>query len=90
VTSTIPEFEWAVLLEDIADGGFEHIPFKAGDVGTVVHIHREGAGYELEMMTADGNTLDVITVHAHQVRAVTRRDMLHVRDVEPDAAKLSA
>lgn len=43
----------------------------------MVHIYREGAGYELEMMTADGHTLDVITVHAHQVRAV-------------DVAKLSA
>lgn len=73
----IPEFERAVLLEDIPEYGF-----KVGDIGVVVHIHREGAGYELEMMTADGHTLDVITVRADQVRAVTDRDMLHVRTVE--------
>ncbi|MBK9123549.1 MAG: DUF4926 domain-containing protein [Chloroflexi bacterium] len=77
----IPEFERAVLLEDIPELGF-----KAGDIGVVVDIHRGGAGYELEMMTADGHTLDVITVHAHQIRAVTRRDMLHVREVESGAA----
>lgn len=79
----IPEFERAVLLEDIPEYGF-----KAGDIGVVVHVHREGAGYELEMMTADGHTLDVITVHGHQVRTVNRRDMLHVREV--DVAQLSA
>lgn len=81
----IPEFERAVLLEDLPEAGF-----KAGDIGTVVHIHREGAGYELEMMTADGHTLDVITVYAHQVRAVNREDMLHVRVVEKDRTKRSA
>lgn len=84
----IPEFERAVLVEDIPDAGVEHRSFKAGDVGVVVDIHGEGEGYELEMMTADGHTLDVITVYAHQVRPVTRHDMLHVRDVDP--AKLSA
>lgn len=81
----IPEFERAVLIEDLPEYGF-----KAGDVGTVVHIHREGAGYELEMMTADGHTVDVITVHAHQVRGVTRQDMLHVRVVDPGSARQSA
>jgi hypothetical protein len=80
--TTISEFEWAVLLEDISDGGVEHFPCKAGDVGTVVEILGGGQAYMLEMMTADGHTLDVITVHAHQVRAVSRRDMLHVREVE--------
>lgn len=79
----IPEFERAVLMEDIPEYGV-----KAGDIGIVVDIHGEGDGYELEIMTADGHTLDVITVHAHQVRAVTHQDMLHVRVV--DTAKLSA
>lgn len=78
----IPEYDRAVLLEDIAAAGFQ-----AGDIGVVIHIHREGAGYELEMMTSDGHTLDVITVHDHQVRAVTDRDMLHVRPVGSDPVK---
>lgn len=86
----IPEFERAVLLEDLPDGGVEHGSFKAGDVGIVVDVLEDGAGYILEMIAADGYTLDVITVHAHQVRPVTHRDMLHVREVESDGAKLSA
>jgi len=88
--TTIPEFEWAVLLEELLNGGFEHMPFKARDIGTVVEILGGGQAYMLEMMTADGHTLDVITVHAHQVRAVNRRDMLHVRVVKSDVAKMSA
>lgn len=71
-------------MEDIPDGGFEHMPFKAGDVGVVVHIVSNGAGYLLEMFAADGSTLDVISVEAHQVRAVTDRDILCVRDLESD------
>lgn len=76
--TTIPEFEWAVLVEDIADGGFEHLSFKAGDLGTVVEILGGGKAYLLEMMTADGHTLDVITVHAQQVRAVSRCEIVSV------------
>lgn len=77
----IPEFERAVLLEDFPDHRF-----KAGDGGVVVHIHQQGAGYELEMMTADGHTLNVITVNAHQVRPVGHRDMLRVREIDPAAS----
>lgn len=50
----IPEFERAVLLEDIPDGGVEHGSFKAGDVGIVVDVLEDGAGYILEMITAMG------------------------------------
>lgn len=65
----------------MADTGVEHRSFKIGDLGIVVDILGGGAGYILEMMTADGHTLDVITVYAHQLRPVTQRDMLHVRVV---------
>jgi capsid protein len=82
VKTLIAEFARAVLTEAISDAGVEHRHFQAGDVGIVVDVLGGGAGYILEMMTADGSTLDVITVHAHQVREVTARDMLHVRDLE--------
>lgn len=58
---------------------------KVGDVGVVVMIHGEHEGYELEIFSADGHTLDVITVEAAQVRPVTRRDVLHVRAL-PESA----
>ena len=52
---------------------------KAGDVGVVVMIHGDHEGYELEIFSADGHTLNVVTVEADQVRPVGRRDVLHVR-----------
>lgn len=72
----IKEHERAVLLRDLPAQGL-----KAGDVGTVVHIYRDGAAYEIEFFTLDGHTLDVVTVDAQQVRPVERRDMLHVREL---------
>jgi hypothetical protein len=54
---------------------------QAGDLGVVVHIHGDHAGYELEIFSADGHTLDVVTVNANQVRPVNRRDVLHVREI---------
>ncbi|MBC8097906.1 MAG: DUF4926 domain-containing protein, partial [Armatimonadetes bacterium] len=54
--------------------------FKAGDVGTVVHIYSDGAAYEIEFFALNGHTLDVLTIEANQVRPVSYRDMLHVRD----------
>ncbi|NJK80418.1 MAG: DUF4926 domain-containing protein [Chloroflexaceae bacterium] len=72
----IQEYEQVVLTEDLP----EH-DLKAGDLGTVVMIHGDHAGYELEIFSAGGRTLDVVTVEAHQVRPVSRRDVLHVREL---------
>lgn len=70
------EHERAVLTRDLPEHGL-----KAGDVGTVVHVYRDGAAYEIEFFALDGRTLDVVTVAAEQVRPVGRRDMLHVREL---------
>lgn len=72
----IQEHGRAVLTVDLPE-----FDLKAGDVGTVVHIYGDGAAYELEIFSADGHTLDVVTVEATQVRAVSRRDVLHVRQL---------
>lgn len=72
----IKEFERAVLVVDLPDEGF-----KAGDVGTVVHIYKDHTAYEVEFFALDGHTLDVITVEAEQLRPVSRYDVLHVRDL---------
>lgn len=71
----IKEHAQVVLTEDLP----EH-DLKAGDLGTVVMIHGDHAGYELEIFSADGRTLDVVTVEAAQVRPVSHRDVLHVRE----------
>jgi len=54
---------------------------KAGDIGTVVHIHAGGAGYEVEFMTLAGQTFAVVTLLPTQVRAIMPRDVAHVREL---------
>jgi hypothetical protein len=54
---------------------------EAGDVGTVVHIYRDGQAYEVEFVTLDGHTAAVLTLEASQVRPVKRRDLTHTREL---------
>ena len=71
----IKEFDRVVLTEDLAE-----YQLVAGDLGVVVMIHGDHAGYELEIFSADGHTLAVVTVKAGQVRPTKRDDVLHVRE----------
>ena len=52
---------------------------EAGDVGTVVHLYKDGLAYEVEFTTLDGKTAAVVTVEAAQVRPVGRREIAHAR-----------
>ncbi len=49
---TIREHDLVVLTADILEENL-----KQGDVGTVVLVHRAGAGYEVEFATLAGETL---------------------------------
>jgi hypothetical protein len=72
----IKEHDCVVLTADLpADG------LKAGDVGTVVHIHKNGAAYEVEFATLAGKTVAVATVEAASLRPVGKRDISHVREL---------
>jgi len=53
----------------------------AGDIGTVVHVHKGGEGYEVEFMTLDGQTVAVSTLMANQVRSIARGEIAHVRSL---------
>ena len=55
---------------------------KAGDVGTVVHIHKGGSAYEVEFMTFAGKTIAIATVEASDLRLVSERDVSHVRELQ--------
>ena len=72
----IKEHDCVVLTSDLP--GEE---LKAGDVGTVIHIHKGGAAYEVEFTTLAGSTLTVATVKSTQLRPVSRRDVSHVREL---------
>jgi hypothetical protein len=74
----IKEHDCVVLTTNVPDEGLE-----AGDVGTVVHIHNGGEGYEVEFMTLTGETVAVVTLLAGQVRPLNRRDLAHTRELAP-------
>ncbi len=74
----IAELDRVILTEDLPEYGL-----KTGDIGTVVLIHREGEGYEVEFATLDGETLAVISVFAFQVRPAMPNEIPHARRIEP-------
>ena len=78
----VRELDRVILTQDLADHGL-----KSGDIGTVVLVHGEGSGYEVEFTTLDGETLAVTTVPAYQIRLARHREMPHARMLEqPQAA----
>jgi hypothetical protein len=73
----IQEHDIVVLTQDLPE---ERL--TVGDVGTVVHIHDGGTGYEVEFMTPSGRTVAVVaTVMASQMRAAASSDLVHVREL---------
>ena len=53
----INDLDSVVLTVDLPQYGL-----TAGDIGTVVMIHANGKGYEVEFMTLDGETLAVTSL----------------------------
>jgi hypothetical protein len=47
-----------------------------------VHVHQGGAGYEVEFVTLAGETITVATLLPSQIRAISRRDIPHVRELQ--------
>jgi len=70
----IKEHERVVLTVPVPVEGLE-----AGDVGTVVHVYRDGLAYEVEFITLDGKTAAVVTLEASQVRPVGKSEITHAR-----------
>jgi len=54
---------------------------QTGDVGSVVNVHGQGEGYEVEFVTLDGETAAVVTLTSDQVRPVHRREIVHARQL---------
>jgi hypothetical protein len=72
----IVEHERVVLTTSVPAAGLE-----PGDVGTVVHVYRDGQAYEIEFVALDGHTAAVVIVETSQVRPVTRREITHAREL---------
>ena len=73
----LAEHDRVVLTADVTDS---HL--KAGDVGTIVHVHRRGAAFEVEFHTLDGNTAAVATIPSSSVRPATGADVTHAREMD--------
>ena len=73
----IKEHDCVVLTKNLPQEKLE-----AGDIGTVVHIHKGGEGYEVEFMTLTGETVAIVTLMADQVRQLNRRDLAHTRELQ--------
>lgn len=74
----IKELDQIVLTEDLPEHGL-----RAGDVGTVVLVHGEGAGYEVEFVALDGETIAVTTLFANQLRPIAKREVTSARRIDP-------
>ena len=72
----IEELEDVILTCDLPE-----YRLARGDIGTVVLVHQEGKGYEVEFTTLDGETIAIVTLTADQVRPSKPREIAHVRNL---------
>lgn len=70
------EMDIVVLTRDLPNYGF-----LAGDVGTIVLVHRTGPGYEVEFMTAAGRSLAIVALNEGDGRPVDNDEVPHARRV---------
>ncbi|MGH9947192.1 MAG: DUF4926 domain-containing protein [Pyrinomonadaceae bacterium] len=73
----IKELDQIVLKEDLPERGLQ-----SGDIGTVVLVHQNGKGYEVEFVALDGETVAVVSLFANQVRSIEGREIARVRSLE--------
>ena len=77
----INELDLVVLLKDFDDYGL-----KSGDLGTVVHCYKDKEGFEVEFVTADGRTIEVLTLTDEEIRLFAQSEILHTRGIKSLAA----
>jgi len=63
----------------VLDRDPSHEKLSRGDVGTVVHVYKDGAAYEVEFVDGGGATVALITVEADAVRKIEPDEVLHAR-----------
>lgn len=74
----IRELDTAVLTRDMLEHGL-----RKGDVGTVVHCYTDGTAFEVEFVTAEGKTVALLTLAPEDIRPISGREILHVRELAP-------
>ena len=74
----IHELDMVVLTHDFEESGL-----KLGDIGAVVDCYDNGAAFEVEFVTAEGQTVALLTLTQADVRPMGSREILHVREFAP-------
>ncbi len=72
----IKELDPVALNCDLPEHGL-----KAGDVGTAVLVHGNGAAFEVEFVAYDGHTVALLTLEKKQLRPLRADDIPHTRQV---------
>ena len=70
------ELDLVVLTRDLPQHGL-----KAGDVGAAVHCYSDQQAYEVEFVTAEGNTVAVLTLTESEIRPFAQKEILHSREI---------
>jgi ATP-dependent exoDNAse (exonuclease V) alpha subunit len=70
------ELDMVVLTHDV-----EQFKLKQGDIGAIVHCYKDNKAYEVEFITADGNTIALLTLDPNDIRSQKNREVLHVREL---------
>jgi hypothetical protein len=70
----IRELSMAVLTRNVPEHSLE-----AGDVGTVVHVYGGQDAFEVEFITAAGETVAVLTLTEADIRSMQAHEILHAR-----------
>ena len=69
----IQELDRVVLTTDLPEHGL-----REGDIGTVVLVHQDSRGHEVEFVTLGGETVAVISLLPAQLRPIGRREIARV------------
>ena len=72
----LKEHDLVALTADIQN---EEGDLRAGDVGTIVHVHPGGEAFVVEFTTLYGSTVAIATVLSSQARPVGDDDVTHAR-----------
>lgn len=72
----INELETVILSHDV-----EEYNLESGDIGTVVHVYKDNAAYEVEFIAGDGTTIAVLTLTSEDIRPMRKREIFHVREL---------
>ncbi len=75
------ELDTVVITRNFPEHGL-----RKGDVGAVVHVYSEGKAFEVEFVTAAGETQALLTIKAEDVRPMAGTEILHARELAQTAA----